>query len=403
MPGKCTVVVSLSIVWMLLAIPFARGEDNWPRFRGADATGVAPDDPRLPDTWDTQKNVLWKTPIEGRGWGSPIVWGNRVFVSAVHSDDDYEQPKGGLYLGDGRGEPPDTVHHWMVYCLSLDDGSAALETRGQHRQAADSAASQEHLRRRNAHDRRPAAVRAVRRRGTLLLRLRRQAAVDAHDRAEEDALRLRRGRVAGRAGRPGDLRVRQQRGVVHHGAGQRQGEPRWKIVARRKPNLGHAAGVGARRRDRDRHRRRKGKPLVHARRPAQVALRRRDVGADDSFAACGRRAAVHHLGLLPGQQAAGVRHQARGQRRHCAGRKETSNEFIAWSLQQDGPVQHVAHRVRRLLLHAARPRHAHLPRRQDGRAGLRSHAIPAGSQLHRLALGLQRQAVLPRRERRRRT
>jgi len=100
----------------------ASGQENWTRFRGPNGTGVAGDDDRLPDVWDQQKNVLWKSPIPGRGWGSPIVWGNRVFVTAVHSDDDYEPPKAGLYLGKGRSEPPSSVHHWMVYCLSLETG-----------------------------------------------------------------------------------------------------------------------------------------------------------------------------------------------------------------------------------------------------------------------------------------
>ena len=105
-----------------LAVPTAHGQENWSRFRGADGTGVVPDDPRLVDTWDQQKNVRWRTTIPGWGWGSPIVWGDRVFVSAVHSDDDYDKPKAGLYLGLGRGDPPDSVHHWMVYCLSLATG-----------------------------------------------------------------------------------------------------------------------------------------------------------------------------------------------------------------------------------------------------------------------------------------
>jgi len=98
------------------------GEENWPRFRGVDGTGVAADDPRLPDTWDQEQNVRWRANVPGRGWGSPIVWGNRVFVSSVHSDDEYESPQAGLYLGEGRGDPPDTVHHWMVYCLDLHTG-----------------------------------------------------------------------------------------------------------------------------------------------------------------------------------------------------------------------------------------------------------------------------------------
>ncbi len=119
---KCTCFVWLSCSCGLFLTALAAGQDNWPRFRGADASGVVADDPRLPDTWDQKNNVQWKVTIPGWGWGSPIVWGNRVFVSAVHSDDEYEKPKGGLYLGGGRGEPPDSVHHWMVYCLSLKTG-----------------------------------------------------------------------------------------------------------------------------------------------------------------------------------------------------------------------------------------------------------------------------------------
>src|SRR5579871_3218303 len=100
----------------------AAGQENWPRFRGADANGAVPDDSRLPDTWDRETNVRWCATIPGWGWGSPIVWGDRVFVSTVHNDEDYEKPKAGLYLGNGRSAPPDTVHHWMVYCLSLKSG-----------------------------------------------------------------------------------------------------------------------------------------------------------------------------------------------------------------------------------------------------------------------------------------
>jgi len=113
------------LLWSLVlpTATFAFAQDNWPRFRGADATGVAADDPRLCENWNQETNVRWKATIPGWGWGSPIVWGKRVFVSAVHGEDEYEKPKGGLYNGGGRGEPPDTVHHWMVYCLNLETGA----------------------------------------------------------------------------------------------------------------------------------------------------------------------------------------------------------------------------------------------------------------------------------------
>jgi outer membrane protein assembly factor BamB len=107
----------------LLLISSLPAQENWTRFRGANGTGVVADDPRLPDTWDKENNVLWKAEIPGRGWGSPVVWGDQVFVTAVHSDDGYDSPMAGLYLGRGRPIPPDSVHHWMVYCLSLKTGT----------------------------------------------------------------------------------------------------------------------------------------------------------------------------------------------------------------------------------------------------------------------------------------
>ena len=59
---------------LLITAGSARGQENWPRFRGIDANSVVADDSRLPDTWDKTTNVRWKTEIPGLGWGSPIVW-----------------------------------------------------------------------------------------------------------------------------------------------------------------------------------------------------------------------------------------------------------------------------------------------------------------------------------------
>ncbi len=103
------------------------GQDNWPRLRGADATGVVADDSRLPEIWDRETNVQWTAEIPGWGWSSPIVWGDRVFVTSVHGDEAYDPPKGGMYLGRGRQEPPKGVHHWMVYGLSLETGELLWE------------------------------------------------------------------------------------------------------------------------------------------------------------------------------------------------------------------------------------------------------------------------------------
>lgn len=55
---------------------------DWPRFRGPTGQGLAPD-ARPPLRWSADENVAWKTPIPGEGWSSPVVLGNRVFLTAA--------------------------------------------------------------------------------------------------------------------------------------------------------------------------------------------------------------------------------------------------------------------------------------------------------------------------------
>ena len=110
----------LFIVAILFSSAYA--DDNWPRFRGPMATGVTEDDPRLPDRWGRDENVAWQTEVPGWGWSCPVVWGNKVFLTTVVGEAEYEKPRKGLYLGQGRRKPPKGVHHWMVYCFDLNTG-----------------------------------------------------------------------------------------------------------------------------------------------------------------------------------------------------------------------------------------------------------------------------------------
>ena len=94
---------------------------NWPQFRGPGARGVA-DHPDLPDRWSTNQNVAWKIDVPGRGWSSPIVWGERVFLTSVVSEGEMELPKRGLYFGGERRDIPKAAHRWLVLCLDLKSG-----------------------------------------------------------------------------------------------------------------------------------------------------------------------------------------------------------------------------------------------------------------------------------------
>lgn len=102
--------------------PEKRDQANSPRFRGPNADGVAPDDPRLPEKWSKTENVKWVADVPGRGWSCPAVWGDKVFLTSVVTDGDDTAPKAGLYLGQGVKTPPKGVHHWMVHCFDLKTG-----------------------------------------------------------------------------------------------------------------------------------------------------------------------------------------------------------------------------------------------------------------------------------------
>ncbi len=115
----------LSVVVALLVALGIGAQDRWPQFRGPQSTGVV-EDPALPDKWSATENVAWKTNIPGLGWSSPIVWGDRIFLTSVVSSAEIEPPKKGLYFGGERGMPADE-HRWMVYCVDFKTGKILWE------------------------------------------------------------------------------------------------------------------------------------------------------------------------------------------------------------------------------------------------------------------------------------
>src|SRR5688500_14823038 len=86
----------------LTSAPAAQASDAaryWPQWRGPHATGVSTT-ANPPLTWSETQNVLWKVTIPGRGSSSPVVWGDRLFVtSAVPAGvtgEAQHDPRGGL-------------------------------------------------------------------------------------------------------------------------------------------------------------------------------------------------------------------------------------------------------------------------------------------------------------------
>lgn len=98
--------------------------DNWARWRGPLATGVAPKgDPPL--KWDEKTHVKWKVPLKGKGSSSPIVWGDRIYVLTASDTGrqaaaaDIPKPEPGF---ETRTQPPKTYYEFAVLCLDRDTG-----------------------------------------------------------------------------------------------------------------------------------------------------------------------------------------------------------------------------------------------------------------------------------------
>ena len=100
---------------------------SWPGFRGPRASGVA-DGMRLPDTWDVARgtNIRWRTAIPGLAHSSPIVWGDRLFVTSAVSGQPDATFKPGLY-GDGDASDDRTPQRWMIYAIDRQNGKIVWE------------------------------------------------------------------------------------------------------------------------------------------------------------------------------------------------------------------------------------------------------------------------------------
>ncbi len=132
--------------------------NNWPQFRGPEANMIA-QGKNLPTEWGKDTNVLWIYDFDGQSWSSPVIWGDKVFISSAigvkakpigvfesrpeprpeetdTSRADRERPQGPPRPGGAPGvgqerpqgpPPPDTsyleeIFRWEVTCLDLNTG-----------------------------------------------------------------------------------------------------------------------------------------------------------------------------------------------------------------------------------------------------------------------------------------
>jgi hypothetical protein len=72
------------ILVLLAEFASARGDD-WPQFRGPDGQGHSTEK-NLPVEWSEAKNLLWKVSVPGMGWSSPVISGDRIWLTSAVDD-----------------------------------------------------------------------------------------------------------------------------------------------------------------------------------------------------------------------------------------------------------------------------------------------------------------------------
>ena len=99
--------------------------DSWGSFRGPEGNGLATG--KHPEVWSMDRNLAWSVEVPGGGWSSPVVGGDKIFVTTAVAGDG-TRPKG---FGEGvasmrshfMGKAPAEPFSFEVHCMSLKDGS----------------------------------------------------------------------------------------------------------------------------------------------------------------------------------------------------------------------------------------------------------------------------------------
>jgi outer membrane protein assembly factor BamB len=95
--------------------------ENWPQWRGPSATGVAPN-ANPPVNWSETENIRWKIPLPGSGHSTPIVWGDRVFVTTAIPVGDALEPRHSDSPGAHDNAPVTHEQEFAVLAIRRSDG-----------------------------------------------------------------------------------------------------------------------------------------------------------------------------------------------------------------------------------------------------------------------------------------
>jgi outer membrane protein assembly factor BamB len=117
---------TLAVAFFAATVAAATGAPgNWPRWRGPMDNGVAQGD--APLEWSDSQHIAWKATVPGRGHSTPVLWGDRIFVTtAVPTGKPAPPtdggPPAGMRRGPGGGSGPQPEHNLIVMAFDRKYG-----------------------------------------------------------------------------------------------------------------------------------------------------------------------------------------------------------------------------------------------------------------------------------------
>ena len=128
----CSRFASLLALSCIVSAVSLAARENWPQWRGPAGQGIS-SETNVPIEWSPDRNILWKTPLPGAGLSSPVIWGNRIFLTTAVEGEVVPGAKAVTHTMDGKEfVHPDSVgadrkHTLKVLALDTKDGRIVWE------------------------------------------------------------------------------------------------------------------------------------------------------------------------------------------------------------------------------------------------------------------------------------
>lgn len=139
-----TLSARIAVAFLAAIVSIQAAEPIWPQFRGPNSNPIA-NGQNLPETWSKTANIEWSAEIPGRGWSSPIVAGNKIFLTTAVTEGKSKVPQIGTDYSNAYAAelvkkglsmdkvmeavkerdiemPEEVVLHYHLYCLDLATG-----------------------------------------------------------------------------------------------------------------------------------------------------------------------------------------------------------------------------------------------------------------------------------------